>query len=93
MSDLHDRLERACDVLDDLGDSDARDAVIEANKVVMAQKGMLEIIDSQRQTFNALMKKYEAAKGVIEGKEIIIKQLQQENAELKIRLEMEGIEG
>lgn len=56
---LHNKLERACDVLDDVCDTDARDAVIEAGKAVMAQKGMLEIIDSQRQTFNALMKKYE----------------------------------
>ena len=59
MNNLHDRLERVCDVLDDIGDTDARDAVIEAGKAVIAQKGMLEIIDSQRQTFNALMKKYE----------------------------------
>ena len=79
MNNLHDQLDRACDVLDDIGDNEARDDIIEAGKAVMAQEGMLEIIDSQRQTFDALMKKYES--------------LKQENAELKIRLEMEGIEG
>ena len=34
MNNLHDRLERACDVMDDLGDHDARDAVIEAGKLL-----------------------------------------------------------
>lgn len=34
MNNLHDRLERACDVLDDIGDHEARDAVIEAGKLL-----------------------------------------------------------
>lgn len=32
--ELHNKLERACDVLDDAGDNDARDAVIEAGKLL-----------------------------------------------------------